>query len=154
MSFPAALGANLQGDATVEVAIENGDQPILPIASVSLEMRQRELCFDAFGGAPVLLFGGKEVQAPGYSYAQSFLPSTHPLKARFGTERSNPQYRTRLEERPFWDRNAEWMWMAFVLLIGVVGTPRPPLRPAPSRIPQLTTKPTCPIFATAPPSRR
>jgi hypothetical protein len=121
MSFPAALGANLQGDATVEVAVENGDQAILPIASISLEMRRRELCFDAFGGAPMLLYGG-DLPGPTYGYAQSFVPSDHPLRARFGLERPNPQFRMPVDERPFWERNGEWLWMGLVLMIGVVGT--------------------------------
>jgi len=121
MSFPAALGANLQGDATVEVAVENGDQAILPIASIQMEMRRRELCFDAFGGAPMLLYGG-DLPGPSYGYAQSFVPAEHPLKARFGLERPNPQFRTLVDERPFWVRNGEWLWMGLVLMIGVVGT--------------------------------
>jgi hypothetical protein len=121
MSFPAALGANLQGDARVEVAVENGDEEILPIVSISLEMRQRQLCFDAFGGAPMLLYGG-DLAGPGYGYAQSFVPAAKPLKARFGMERANPQFRSLVDERPFWVRNGEWLWMGLVLMIGVVGT--------------------------------
>lgn len=121
MSFPAALGANLQGDARVEVAVENGGEEILPIASISLEMRQRQLCFDAFGGAPMLVYGG-DLAGPGYGYAQSFVPSSHPLKARFGAERGNPQFRSLVDDRPFWVRNGEWLWMGLVLMIGVVGT--------------------------------
>ena len=121
MSFPAALGANLQGDARVEVAVENGGEEILPIVSISLEMRQRQLCFDAFGGAPMLLFGG-DLAGPAYGYAQSFVPAARPLKARFGAERANPQFRSLVDERPFWVRNGEWLWMGLVLMIGVVGT--------------------------------
>jgi hypothetical protein len=121
MSFPAALGANLQGDARVEVAVEHGDEEILPIVSISLEMRQRQLCFDAFGGSPMLLYGG-DLAGPGYGYAQSFVPAAHPLKARFGSERANPQFRFLVDERPFWVRNGEWLWMGLVLTIGVVGT--------------------------------
>ena len=121
MSFPAALGANLQGDARVEVAVENGDEEILPISSIELEMRERKLCFDAFGGGPMLLYGG-DLAGPGYGYAQSFVPSAHPVKARFGAERGNPQFRSMVDERPFWVRNGEWLWMGLVLMIGVVGT--------------------------------
>ena len=47
LGISAILGANLQRAAKVEVVIQNGDDQPLPIASVRLEMRQRELCFEA-----------------------------------------------------------------------------------------------------------
>ena len=47
LSLPVTIGSNLQGPAIVEVAIDNGDAPPLPITAIRLEMRQRRLCFNA-----------------------------------------------------------------------------------------------------------
>ena len=44
--MPAILGSNMQGAATVEVAVDNGDDTPLPITAIRLEMRQRKICFD------------------------------------------------------------------------------------------------------------
>ncbi|HKO20565.1 MAG TPA: hypothetical protein VJU82_16945, partial [Acidobacteriaceae bacterium] len=62
LSVPAVLGANLQRGAKVEVAIENGDDQPLPIAAVRLEMRRRDLCFDASAAAagPLNLYYGDD----------------------------------------------------------------------------------------------
>ena len=60
LSVPATLGANMQGAATVEVAVDNGDDTPLPITAVRLEMRQRKLCFAAPTAQPVTLFYGDD----------------------------------------------------------------------------------------------
>jgi hypothetical protein len=43
-TYEATIGSNLQDPATVDVVVENGDDPPLPITAVRLEMRQRSLC--------------------------------------------------------------------------------------------------------------
>ena len=55
-TFPASMGVNLQTDATIEVEIEDGSEPRLPITTVKLQMRQRSICFTAPPGPsrPVL----------------------------------------------------------------------------------------------------
>ena len=93
LGIPAILGANLQSGAKVDVVIENGDDQPLPIASVRLEMRQREVCFDtaaADGGGLALFYGDPRLVAPVYDYARLFEASDKPLLAKLGPETPEP----------------------------------------------------------------
>ena len=93
MSVPATLGANLQTAAEVEVAIENGTAAPLPIASVALETRQRQLCFDAqTAGLVTLFYGDPQLEPPQYPFARSFLASATPHLATLGPEQLNPRF--------------------------------------------------------------
>jgi hypothetical protein len=46
LSIPVSIGSNMQRPATLQIAIDNGDDPPLPLAAIRLEMRQRSICFD------------------------------------------------------------------------------------------------------------
>jgi len=60
---PMTLGANLQGPAHVRVIVENniagngGASPV-PLREITLEMREHKMCFDAKGGAQLVLIEG------------------------------------------------------------------------------------------------
>jgi hypothetical protein len=126
LSFPAILGANLQSAAKVEVAIENGDDQPLPIAAIRLEMRQRELCFDAAaaGAGPLALYyGDAKLAGPVYDYERLFVSSDKPLAAQLGPELNNPLYRAPAESpRPFTERHPELLWIALLAVICALGT--------------------------------
>ncbi len=125
LSVPAILGANLQRPAKVEVAIENGDDQPLPIASVRLEMRQRKLCFDASAATSstlALFYGDPRLLAPVYDYERLFTPSSNPLAVALGPEQSNPSYTAPPEEaRSFTERHPEVLWIALIVVICILG---------------------------------
>jgi len=124
LSFPAILGANLQRGARVEVAIENGDDQPLPLASVRLEMRQRRICFEApaAGAGLALYYGDPNLLAPVYDYERLFVPVATALAASLGPERLNPTFQPPAEkERPFTERHPELLWIALIAVISVLG---------------------------------
>ena len=123
LNVDAALGANLRGDATVEVAVQNGADPPLPIRSVGLAMRQRMICFDAFSReAPYTLrYGDAGLPAPVYDYAQSFQPAAEPIEGKLGPERRNPHWEPRADERPYTERHPELLWVGLLMAVAVFG---------------------------------
>jgi hypothetical protein len=124
LGIPAILGANLQRPAKVEVAIENGDDQPLPIASVRLEMRQREICFEApvaSGVGVALYYGDSRLRAPVYDYDRLFVAADKPLLAELGAERLNANYHPTSEVRPFTERHPEVLWIALIAVICALG---------------------------------
>jgi hypothetical protein len=125
LSVPATLGANMQNSARVWIEIENGDDQPLPIASVRLEMRQRELCFGAPptpGAAVALYYGDPNLPAPVYDYERSFVAADKPLVAELGPEMLNPGFRSPpAEEQPFTGRHPELPWIALIAAICALG---------------------------------
>jgi hypothetical protein len=118
LSVPAILGSNMQSSATVEVAVDNGDDTPLPIRAIRLEMRQRKICFNASSAQPLTLFyGDSALSAPQYDYARLFVPSELPSAAQLGPEQINPNYRNRPDARPFTERHPHLLW---IVLLGVV----------------------------------
>jgi len=57
---PMTLGANLQGPAHVRVIVENDGQAPLPLRSITLEMREHKLCFEASRDARLELVEGPD----------------------------------------------------------------------------------------------
>jgi hypothetical protein len=118
LSIPATLGSNLQSPATVEVAIDNGDDAPLPITAVHLEMRQRNLCFDASSSQPLTLFyGDPALTAPQYDYARLFSSATRINPAQLGPEQLNPNYRERPDTRPLTERHPDLLWIGLLAVI-------------------------------------
>jgi len=117
LSIPATIGSNLQSPATVEVVVDNGDDAPLPITDVRLEMRQRNLCFDA-GTQPLTLFyGDPTLAAPQYDYARLFSFAAYTHLAQLGPEQSKPAYRPRPDTRPLTDRHPDILWIALLISI-------------------------------------
>jgi hypothetical protein len=108
----------MQSAATVEVAIENGDDSPLPIKAVRLEMRQRKICFDDSAGQTLTLFyGDSALAAPQYDFARLFAPSEMMREAQLGPEELNPGFHARPDTRPLTDRHPHLLW---ILLLAVV----------------------------------
>lgn len=121
LSVPAILGANLQGPATVEVAVDNGDDTPLPITAIQLEMRQRKLCFSAPTAQPVTLFyGDAGLDAPQYDYARLFSAVAHANSAQLGPEQLNPTYHSRPDTRPLTERYPDILWIALLAVICIL----------------------------------
>ncbi len=118
LSVPAILGSNMQSAATVEVAVDNGDDTPLPITAVRLEMRQREICFDVSNAQPLtLLYGDASLTAPQYDYARLFALSDAVHIAQLGPEQLNPAYRERPDARPFTDRHPHLLWIVLLVVV-------------------------------------
>ncbi len=117
LSVPAILGSNLQSAAKVEVAVENGDDRPLDIRAVRLEMRQRQLCFDAPAMRLALYSGAEGVKAPLYDFSRVFRPAETAALARLGPETANPAYLPSVDTKPFLERHPGLLWVA---LVGVV----------------------------------
>jgi hypothetical protein len=124
LAVPAILGANLQRVAKIEVAIENGDDQPLPIATVRLEMRQRKICFDvpATGANLALFYGDSRLAAPQYDYARLFAASRTVLAAELGPEALNANYHApAADAKPFAARHPELLWIALIVAICALG---------------------------------
>jgi hypothetical protein len=126
LGVPAILGANLQGAAKVEVAVENGDDLPLAIAAVRLEMRQREVCFDAAAasaGELALFYGDPRLATPVYDYERLFAVSEKTAVARLGRERLNATYRAPAKAaETFAERHPGVVWIALAGAICALGT--------------------------------
>lgn len=122
LSIPATLGSNMQSPATVEVAIQNGDDAPLPIMSVRLEMRERKLCFDAPSAEPLALFyADPTLTAPQYDYARFFSSSSPMHPAQLGPELPNPAYHPRPDSRPLTERHPDLLWIVLLAVICALG---------------------------------
>jgi len=122
LSVDAEIAGNLREPMTVTVAVENGDDAPLQIQSVTLEMRQRMLCFDAAAGASyVLRYGDAALRAPVYDYVRLYQPQASAIAAQLGPELANADYHPRPDERPFTERHPELMWVALILVVAVLG---------------------------------
>lgn len=121
LSIPATLGSNLQSSAQVEIAVNNGDDVPLPITAVRLEMRERQLCFDASSLAPITLFyGDAALAAPQYDYGRTFSSVAMTHVAQMGAEQENPVYSPRPDTRAAIERHPGLVWAIFLGVIFVL----------------------------------
>ena len=123
LTLPTAIGANMQHFAELQVAVENGDDAPLPIASVQLQMRQRRICFDAATAVSLpltLFYGDSTIEAPVYDYAKLFQPSATPLIATLSPEENNPTFAPRADARPFTERHPELLWIVLLAVVCVL----------------------------------
>jgi uncharacterized protein DUF3999 len=121
LNVPAILGSNMQSAATVEVAVENGDDTPLPITAIRLEMRQRKICFDAVSAQALTLFyGDPALTAPQYDYARLFSVSDAVHAAQLGSEQLNPAYRDRPDSRPLTDRHPHLLWIVLLAVVCIL----------------------------------
>ncbi len=126
LSVPATIGANGDGPATVEVAVENGDDVPLKLAAVRLEMRERQLCFDGPGPASDtrLYYGHAGFPAPIYDYARLFTPGGAAREATLGAEEGNALFTlpvVPVEKKSLTERHPELLWGALLLMVGALG---------------------------------
>ncbi len=119
-NFPSTLGATLASSATVEVAVANGAGPPPPIASATLEMRERRLCFTASTGSTYTLrYGDPALVAPFYADAPQVTALTP--TASLGSQIRNPGWTPRRDTRPFFGRHPELFWILIMACTGMMG---------------------------------
>jgi len=85
LAIPAILGSNARDAATVTVTIQNDTAPPLKIRAITLEMRQRKLCFPT-PTAAIITYGNRTLTAPTYPFATTFNPATPTRRATLGPE--------------------------------------------------------------------
>lgn len=125
-SVDATTGATLAGPATIRVTVLNGQQSALPIRRVTLEMRERKLCFATVpGGQYTLRYGDPALAAPVYdsplSSGAGTPPVTATLAAALGPEQRNPAWQPRRDQRPYLDRHPEVFWVVVLICGGLMG---------------------------------
>ena len=104
------------------VAIDNGDDPPLALASVQLQMLQRTLCYDAESNANYLLaYGDPALSAPRYDYATLFAAQANAAQVAAGPEQPNPAWQPRPDDRPFTERHPAFLWVALAAVIALLG---------------------------------
>jgi hypothetical protein len=121
LGFPATLGSNAEAPARVEVAIQNGDDRPIAIHAVRLEMRRRELCFNAPGSAVTLFYGDNDLEAPAYDYARVFQSGNQTQLVALGPEKKNTRFIGRDDTRSLTERHPELLWLGLLAVIGVLG---------------------------------
>lgn len=121
LSVPATLGSNSQSPASIEVAIENGDDRPLKIRAVRLEMRERKLCFAVPASPTTLLYGAPTVPAPVYDFGRLFNPAEPVRIATLGAEQPNPLY-TAPQPKPksLTERYPQLLWIALFAVVAIL----------------------------------
>jgi hypothetical protein len=121
LGFPATLGSNAEAPAKIEVAVQNGDDRPLAIHAIRLEMRRRELCFNAPTGPVTLFYGDSELEAPTYDYARIFQARNETQLTALGPETKNSRFIGRDDTRSLTERHPEILWLGLLAVIGVLG---------------------------------
>jgi hypothetical protein len=106
----------------INVTIENGDDPPLPIETVKPLSVERRLYFDPKGKSSLqLYYGDPKLEAPSYDYAKFFQQSADAAVAKLGPAQANPQYAGRPDDRPWSERHTFVLWAAMVLAVVILG---------------------------------
>ena len=123
MSVPFALGANAQAPAEVEIAIDNAGKVPLQLASVTLEMRQRKICFavPAAGQTVTLAYAGEPSGTISSDFARTFDPTQPVRAAELGPEQRNLAFRPTVLRTPPW-RTPLFLCFALLAAISLAGT--------------------------------
>ncbi len=123
MAIESILAANLHGNASVRIAVINGNDSPIPLQSVELQMRQRAICFDTTSGVSTytLMYGDSKLPAPVYGYSRLFAPSPAPVQGNLGPEQRNPGFTPRADIRPFTERHPQLLWLGLFAALTALG---------------------------------
>jgi hypothetical protein len=117
-----ALDLYPQTTRQVTVAIENGDDPPLPIQQVQLLAVERRLYFDPKGKTSLqLYYGDPKLDAPSYDYAKFFRQAADAAQAEPGPAEANARFTGRADDRPWSERHSMVLWVAMFLAVIVLG---------------------------------
>ncbi len=130
LTVDAVLASNLRSPAKITVALNNGSAPALPIREIQLEMRQRQICFQAAAGVQYTLrYGDAMLPAPRYDFTGlassgglgGSVSSTGLIAAQLGPERVNSSYVARSDVRPYAQRHPELLWIVLLASTTLAG---------------------------------
>jgi len=106
----------------VRVAVENGDDPPLPIQEVRALSFQRRVYFDPKGKSALqIYYGDSKLEAPSYDYAKFFQQSPDAAVSQPGPPEANAQFTGRPDERPWSERHQAVLWAAMVAAVALLG---------------------------------
>jgi hypothetical protein len=113
------LGA-MSSASTVRLTIQNGDDAPLALHSITLEMRERQVCFlRKANTAYTLRYGDAALGPPQYDLTPIEAAATGASTSTLGAERAlTPETATR---RPFTERHPVLLWVALILVVGTLG---------------------------------
>jgi hypothetical protein len=121
VTFPEASGRY------VRIAVENGDDPPLPITGVTVQGRPRYVYFPFEEGKQYRLFyGNPDARPPHYDYAAVFakVDRRAAVETRLGEVRQNPRFiATRADQppSPWLERNQWVLYVALGVVVIVLG---------------------------------
>lgn len=123
LSLPIETMSNVRGSALMEITVEDAGEPPLPLDAVALEMRQREVCFEAEPDQAYELRYGDDapVSAPVYDYAASFRSGAATVSAILLPEAKNTDFVPRRDERSYRARHPELLWIGFLAIVALLG---------------------------------
>jgi hypothetical protein len=122
MTISTVIGANLRAPAKVTASVDNGADSPLPITRVDLQMRQRDLCFDARPDTSYTLrYGDADLSAPSYGYARHFVTNARLVGAALGAEEKNPKYVPPGKDDAKKRSGRELPWLLLIAGIAVAG---------------------------------
>ncbi|HEY1965073.1 MAG TPA: DUF3999 family protein [Acidobacteriaceae bacterium] len=113
------LGA-MSSASTVRLTIQNGDDAPLALHSITLEMRERQVCFlRKANTAYTLRYGDAALGPPQYDLTPIEAAAADASVSTLGAERAlTPETAAR---RPFTERHPVLLWVALILVVGTLG---------------------------------
>jgi hypothetical protein len=104
------------------ISIDNGDDAPLAIDSASLEMQERDLCYEVTNNSvTTLYYGDSALAAPHYDYSTVTSVQPDAIPAALDVEQPNPAYVLRPDQRPLTERNPWLLWIGLLGAIGALG---------------------------------
>jgi hypothetical protein len=106
----------------INVVVENGDDPPLPIEKLQPLSVERRIYFDPKGKTSLqLYYGDPKLDAPSYDYTKFFQQAADVALAQIGPAQENAQFTGRPDERPWSERHTVVLWAAMLLAVVVLG---------------------------------
>jgi hypothetical protein len=118
-SIELALGT-VRYASTIELTIQNGDDAPLALHAISLQMRERQVCFLRKPGTSYMLrYGDPALGAPEYDLSPLQAALSDASLSTLGPERAlTPETNRSL---PFTERHPVLLWIALILVVGTLG---------------------------------
>jgi hypothetical protein len=106
--------------STVLLTIQNGDDAPLALHGITLEMRERQICFLRKADASYTLrYGDPSLGPPQYDLSPIEAAAMNASLSMLGEERALAPEPARL--RPFTERHPVLLWVALILVVGTLG---------------------------------
>jgi hypothetical protein len=118
-SIELALGT-VRYASTIKLTIQNGDDAPLALHAISLQMRERQVCFLRKPGTSyVLRYGDPALGAPEYDLSPLQAALSNASLSTLGPERAlTPEANRKI---PFTERHPVLLWIALILVVGTLG---------------------------------
>jgi len=103
------------------ITVDNGDDAPIAFTAVTLQMVERDLCFEAAPSASYqLYYGDPALSAPRYDYAAWSSAGISGAAATLGPEKANPAWQPRPDTRPFTEKHPLLLWIALLVVVALL----------------------------------